>query len=189
MEIIQPGYMRVSEILSIYQAYAYVPRDKLKKAQEVGTVIHEAIEGYYRGEFLALRSCQFPFLQSFLKWADKTPLTAIMAEERFYLPEIRVTGRIDMLASINGESVLVDFKTGSWAHPEIWRLQGTFYRAMIAHGPHKDPMPTPDKYLFVQLKKDGSDPTVYEMNYKERDWEQCVRAVEDYMYFKSEKLT
>lgn len=186
MEIIRHGFVRVSEILSIYQNYSHVPRDKLKKAQEVGTVIHEAIEGYYKGEFAALRSCQFPYLESFLKWADKTPLDVTFQEKRFYLPSLRITGRIDLLAKINGESVLVDFKTGSWAHPEIWKLQGTFYREMIKQD---WPEIVPDKYLFVQLKKDGEEPRVYEMGYEKRDWDQCERAVEDFFYFNPGKWT
>ncbi len=54
MELLKEGYTRVSEILSIFQAYSFVPREKLKKAQDIGTDIHSAIEEYFKEGFTPL---------------------------------------------------------------------------------------------------------------------------------------
>ena len=128
MEIIKPGYIRVSDILSIFQAYAHVDRKRLKKAQDTGTIVHKAIECFYEDEFSPIPKAVLGYFESFLKWNDKVRPTPLILEKRYYDDELLVTGRVDMIADINGEKVLVDFKTGSWEHRDIWNLQADFYK-------------------------------------------------------------
>lgn len=176
MEVIKSGYTRVSDVLSIFQAYAHVPRDKLRKAQETGTLVHEAIEKYLKGSFFPLPSKEAGYFSSFLKWHSAFELKPLVIEERFYNDDLHLTGRVDLLAELNGKITLIDFKTGSWAHPEIWKLQGTFYKHLITEFEIKD-------FLFVQLNRDGSFPLPYDLTYDPNDWEVCLAALKAYGYF------
>lgn len=183
MEIIEPGYARVSDILNIFQAYAHVDKEKLRKSQEIGTDVHKAIESYYNDEFCPLDRTKEGYFESFLKWEGKALLEPVIQEKRYYDHNLKITGRIDMLATISDAKVLLDFKTGSWAHPEIWRLQGAFYTHLIRLNEfdHQDI----HSILFVQLMKDGSIPKLFEFTPSIHDWNVCVSALECYRYFKS----
>jgi hypothetical protein len=181
MEDITEGYVRVSDILSIFQSYAHVPRAQLKKAQDIGTDIHAAIEAFYKDEFTPLDKKKNPYFESFLKWNDRLLPEPVLIEKRLYGEELMITGRIDLLVQSGGKSVIVDFKTGSWAHPEIWRLQGAFYRYLVA----TSGIAFPDVFIFVQLQKDGSYPNIHEFIYRDRDWNVCLSALECYKFFKN----
>lgn len=181
MEVIRDGYTRVSEILNIFQAYSHVPKEKLKKAAEIGTEVHEAIEDYYKGGLKYLSKTQMGYFSSFLKFAENFDLAPILQETRFYCDEWRITGRIDLLAELNGKPILIDFKTGSWAHPEIWRLQGMFYRRFISLS---NPDKTPDEFSFVQLMKDGSMPNILPFTHSSGDEKILENVMSCYRYFK-----
>ena len=185
MEKIPDGYTRVSEILSIFQSYAHVPKDKLKRAQDVGTDVHEAIETYLKGDFIPLGSKLSPYFDSFLHWVQNVKMTPILMEERLFDHGQLITGRIDLLAEIDGKNVLVDFKTGSWAHPEIWKLQGTFYRGLLeGYWLGNDGPEMPDKFLFIQLQRDGSPPILFNFDFDPLDVAVCTAALRCYHYFK-----
>lgn len=168
MEFIKEGYTRVSQVIEILQKYAHVPRNVLKKSQEIGTDVHQAIEMYYKGDMKVLDRVRFPYFESFLKWNDVFTPEPIIIEERFYDDELMVTGRIDLLAKVNGELMLIDFKTGSSINAEAWRLQGTFYRKML---PQK-----PNVFWFIQLNKDGEPPMIHEFLYKPH-WDDAITSL------------
>jgi ATP-dependent exoDNAse (exonuclease V) beta subunit len=180
LDIINPDYTRVTEVLSIFQHYAFIPRDRLKKAQDTGHEIHAAIEAYFREEFMPVACARTPYIDSFMKWVEGKKFDIKVIEERFYDHELMVTGRIDLLAEIDGKLFLIDFKTGSMAHPKIWRLQGTFYRTMIL----KNIGIEVENFVFVQLQKEGSFPILHEMKYCHDDLRICAAAVEAYSWFK-----
>lgn len=183
-EIILPGYTRVNQILSIFQNYSRVPAGKLKRAQEIGTDIHSAIEAFYKETFEPLRTNREPYFESFLKWENAFHPNPIIVEERMYLKPMMITGRIDLLAEIGEEHYLVDFKTGSWAHPEIWKLQGTFYRhLLLSHNPLHQKIPIPNKFMFIQLSPEGVAPNLFTFDYEPHDWDICLNAWECWKYF------
>jgi len=181
MELIKEGYKRVTEILSIYQSYAFVPLEKLKKAQDVGTEIHWAIEGFLKGEFRIVDPKNRGYLDSFLEWRKGVFIDPLVIEERFYCDSMKITGQLDLLCNLGTKVTLVDFKTGSWAHPEIWRLQGAFYSHLL----QVNNQPVPDSVLFLQLKKEGTYPTLFEFQIEKRDYEMCECAYKSYNYFKN----
>jgi len=186
MEEILPGYTRVSEILSIFQAYAHVDRAKLKKAQDIGTLVHGAIEKYFQGHFVPLFGNLTPYFDSFLNWAEGKGkgLKPLFIEERLYDHELMITGRIDLLCEWDGAIVLVDFKTGSWAHPEIWKLQATFYRELLKKNNYKS---LPDHYVYIQLKPDGSEPLFWFMPVDVEDLIMAQGALRAYRWFEKQK--
>ena len=174
-------YIRVSSILGIFQAYSYVEPAKLKKAIEIGTGIHEAIESYFKQEFQPLVKKQEPYFQSFLQWVDAFHPKPIVCEERFWDDSLMITGKIDLLATIDEEPYLIDFKTGSWAHLEAWELQLTFYRFLIqSHGTFH----VPNKFMIVHLQKSGEAPKIYTFDFKEETLQCCFSALRCYEFFK-----
>lgn len=173
-------YTRVSEILAIFQAYAHVDRAKLKKAQDIGTNIHAAIESYFKDEFIPLDSRKAPYFESFLKWADSFHPIPIASETRLYDHTLRITGQFDLTCTISGTPYLIDFKTGSWAHPEIWELQMTFYRYLL----QVNDLPRPNNFMIVQLAKDGKAPTLFEFTHDPTNYETCMKALDCYRWFK-----
>lgn len=176
-DTIPDGYARVTDILSIFQAYAHVDRKKLKAAQDLGTDIHAAIEAYFNDEFDPLTQKKMGYFDSFLKWAKTASIAPLEQEKRYYDDDLKITGRIDLIAEIDGVKTIIDFKTGSWAHPEIWKLQGTFYRMLCGQDIRQ--------FLFVQLMKDGSIPILYPFCYSKADEDVCLSALDCYTYFKS----
>lgn len=189
MEIIKPGYTRVSDILSIFQNYWKVDPAKLKKHQDLGVLVHDAIERHLKGEFVPIQMPLTPYFESFLKWEKVYKPKPLVIEKRYYDDQLMVTGRIDLLAEIEQLNVLVDWKTGSWAHPEIWALQGTFYRAFIEDDCIENNGPeVPDSFQYVQLRSDGEMPTVHAMKYDSNWWDVCMSAMRCYKYFKKENF-
>lgn len=177
---IDPKYTRVSQILSIFQHYAHVPTAKLKKAQDIGTDIHSAIEDYWRNGFQPVRSSNLPYFESFLQWAEEHHPNPIIFEQRFNDPTLLITGRIDLLAHIEGLPYLIDFKTGSWSHPEIWELQMCFYRHLLSIT--KAPS-VPNRFAIVHLSKEGLMPSLTEFTYDPKLWDVCLGAIDCYRFF------
>lgn len=180
MEQIKEGYTRVSSILAIFQAYSFVPRDKLKKAQDLGTGIHEAIDSYFKYEFSPLDSRKTPHFQSFLTWAEQFNPRPLLTETRFYDDHWKITGKLDLLAMLGDEIVLIDFKTGSWAHPQIWQLQATFYRYLLTVNGYRS---LPNKFMFVQLNADSAQSRIFEFDYDKKNLQVCKHALRCFQYF------
>lgn len=179
MEIIKEGYTRVTEILSIFQAYSFVPRDTLRKAQERGTLIHEAIENFFASEFYPLPPKMQGYFDSFLAWYDSFSPKKIACEKRLYHDSWKITGKFDLLADIYGEPVLIDFKTGSWTHPKIWEMQMGFYH-LLAKETGLDPMPT--KSMVVHIKE-HTPPAIYPFIFSDDTKKVCEQALELWKYF------
>jgi hypothetical protein len=183
MEEIKPGYTRVTDILSIFQNYTQVDRARLKKAQDIGTLVHAAIEKHFKGEFVPLFMPLTPYFLSFTKWESTLGIKPLIVEERFYDDDLMITGRVDLMAEIEGSLALVDFKTGSWAHPDIWALQASFYRHFLWKMER-----APNHFFFVQLRSDGGKPDVHYMSYNPDWWDICKAAIQCYNYFKEKPL-
>ena len=96
-------------------------------------------------------------------------------EKRFYDDELMLTGKVDLIAHLNGKKTIVDFKTGSQAHLSIWRLQATFYRFLT-----KEPI---DDFLFVHLNRDGTFPALHHFTYDPKDLEVCLAALKCFHFF------
>lgn len=180
MERDMEKYSRVSEILAIFQAYGFVDRKKLKKAQDIGTVIHAAIEEYFNDGFTPLDRIRSPHFESFLKWAESCSPKPLKLETRLFDDELMITGQFDMLAEIDGVKYLVDFKTGSWSHPEIWNLQMHFYRKLL----ETNKINGFDHFLIVHLKKDGTEPDLHHFKADPYVSMICAFAYECHRYFK-----
>lgn len=172
-------YVRVSQILSIFGAYAYVPADKLKKAQDIGRDVHEAIEKYFQDEFCPLDWRKRPYFESFLIWADNIHPKPLLIENRLFDDVLKITGQIDLIADIGGDPVLVDFKTGK-PNLEIWELQLHWYFHLLEL--NKCPF-LPKEFMVVNLSKNAEAPTIYSFPFNIDALKTCFHALECWKFF------
>jgi PD-(D/E)XK nuclease superfamily len=180
MEIIEPGYTRVSEVLGIFQSYAHIDKAKLKKKQDLGTDIHDAIETYWKGGFSAMSAKHDLYFDSFLKWMNGKNVIPVFIEQRFYHRTLKLTGKIDLVCLKDNVPMIIDYKTGSWLHPEIWQLQATMYRMLLA-AENREILP--NEFLFLKLMPDASPPIEIPMIYNPDHEEVCKAALQCYRYF------
>ena len=104
----------VSEILRFIfpDKYANVPPRVLEEKALFGTHIHEAIEAYERGEEPHLTDMEWVTFRQYLKVKEEYQITPLEMEEIVHY-EGRYAGRLDMIALVDGEFCLIDFKTTS----------------------------------------------------------------------------
>ncbi len=69
-------------------------------------------------------------LLSFLEWRNAHTIEPVLTECELVSPTLRVGGRADGLAVVDGELGLFDLKTGSGVYDEAW-LQVSAYKAMV----------------------------------------------------------
>lgn len=115
----------VSEILRFIfpDKYANIPESILKAKSEFGTHIHEAIEAYEKGEEPILTDMERVTFNQYLKVKAGHHIEPLEMEEIVHY-EDRYAGRLDMIAFVDGEVSLIDFKTTSKLDTESleWQL-------------------------------------------------------------------
>ena len=114
-------------------------REVRDAAGRVGTITHRLIASHLRGETadyqpLAVHPDEADraercFLK-YLAWEKKNPLTPVMIEERLISELFKFGGTPDLLAEINGEFVLIDFKTSGRIYEDYF-CQVAAYRKLL----------------------------------------------------------
>lgn len=112
-------------------------REVRDAAARVGTLAHNFIAchlegsapvlgGYSPEETKKANSC----FAKYLAWEKKNPLTPVIIETPFVSEEFKYGGTPDLLAEINGEFVLIDFKTGGGIYRSYF-YQVAAYRKLL----------------------------------------------------------
>lgn len=134
MEIIKPGYTRVTEITSTIHDFSNINPQVLKRKALIGSEVHNAIDLFFQGELAILDERPRNYFESFQMYRKSDhfkDMNILKREERYYSDKLRITGRIDLLASKEGKTLLIDWKTSSAACMSVWRLQLAFYKILI----------------------------------------------------------
>ena len=99
-----------------------------RKAMDIGTAVHQAIETILKGgrEPEAPSPEMLAALVAFYEWRDAVGLKPFSTECTVYGDGY--AGTADLVATVNGRLYLVDFKTSSGVWPEYY-LQTAAYRA------------------------------------------------------------
>ena len=134
---------------------------QLAKAGDIGSQVHALIEWTLRA-----RLCQEPgpspstdsdkaqwAFSCWQKWANSVSLKPLAIEQVVYSETHGYAGTMDLLALVNGEVVVLDWKTGKAIYNEA-HLQNAAYRHAIREMGHGDPK----KGLIVRLPKVDTDP-------------------------------
>lgn len=175
--MIKEGYTRVSEIIGWYKSLllGQIDQEVLNKKRDIGSEVHEAIDGYYTGAFVPLGERSQPYFESFKKWAQASSYKIHCQEERFYCDELLITGAVDMIADDDGKAVLIDFKTSLTADKKGWVIQGAFYDYL-------SPMKI-DRIEFIKLDKEGKIPKVITYQPSPELWEQALQSYRVYKFW------
>ena len=128
-----------------------IPTRILNKAGLKGTVVHDAIEHYLNtGEDVVLELCKqykvdpknaVPYFEAFLQLMIdyKDRLEILHVEKKgIYLHEMKdetviIVGTIDIIAKLDGETIVLDWKTSSAMTLPEWRMQLSIYKKLIEY--------------------------------------------------------
>jgi len=160
-EEIKPGFTRISDIASAYAGYGKVPQGVLDYAADRGSKCHSLIADIMNDIVVKEERYMFcgksvqPYIDSWQKYFETLNIERIeMQEERLYDEDLKTTGQPDLVAVIDGERVLIDWKATSkvGAH---WEIQAAGYHELLRANQW-----TINRMIFVKLDKDGEAPIV-----------------------------
>jgi hypothetical protein len=135
-------------------------KKELLKASEIGSQAHAMIEWTIKSMMcmeqgpapIISPKAQFAFSR-WLKWKNSVRLKPIHIEKTVFSYTYQYAGTMDLLAEVNGEVAVVDWKTGKAIYPEAL-LQNAAYR----HAVREMGMDSPVKGIIVRLPKSEADP-------------------------------
>ena len=134
---------------------------QLAKAGEIGTQTHALIEWSLRtslGQKLKRPATTPPAEWAFMAyedWAKSVDLQPIFVEQTVWSGVHGYAGTLDLVARVNGQITLIDFKTSKGIYAE-YDLQSVAYQAALAEMGHGLP---PGGGIIVRLPKHESDPS------------------------------
>lgn len=131
---------------------------KSQKAADLGTYIHEAIEAYVldkpHGDW---PDDAAPYLENAVSFLTEFGVLVEMVEASIFNRTQKYAGTLDMIATINGERWLIDFKTGSGVYPEAALQMAAYAHAEFIGKPDRSEelMPRIDHAAVIHLRPDG----------------------------------
>ena len=132
----------------------------LEKAGDIGTQAHLMIEWILRtaigaaaGPKPAISTPAAIAVRAFQAWAVSVNLKPVLIERVVYSKRHKFAGTLDLLARVNGQLVMVDFKTGKAIYGES-TLQAAAYSAALVEMGYLEPV----RSLVVRLPKVQGDP-------------------------------
>lgn len=175
--MIKEGYTRVSEVVGWYKTIqlSKIDPETLKKKTELGSEVHEAIEGYYSGVFAPLPEKGKGYFESFKLWNDSTNPNIICQEQRYYNDNLMLTGAVDMILQEGDRRIIIDFKTSASIDRDGWSIQGSCYH-------HLDGGEA-DIVRFVKLDKDGKKPTFFDFVPNADTWDLALQCLMVYRFW------
>lgn len=144
----------VSEIIKPVSGafYSGISKEVLEHAADRGTAIHNAIETWIEFQMdTIVDDSHRGYFNAFLKWWDEKKPEPLATECRIYHKILRYAGTADLIAKIDGEIVITDYKNSASVNEKSYSLQLEAYRqAFKSHGIEIE------KKLILHLKPDGS---------------------------------
>ncbi len=133
--------------------YASIDKDVLDKAARKGTAVHSAIETYSNFGIVDIDMENKPYFDGYKKFAEEHSVKAYGSEIRLYHKELLYAGTADMIADVDGQLTLIDFKTSYSVSDMLCGVQLEAYnRAFKSHSLDFEVK----QKTIVHLKKDGS---------------------------------
>lgn len=145
-----PSVTTIMEPLSQAE-YGTVDRRTLDEAANKGTAVHNAIENWFKFEIEDLNPEYMGYFEGFKEWWNERNPVLVGSEIRTYHKLMRYAGTVDLLAFIDGELNLIDFKTTYKLVDKNCGVQLEAYsQALASHG-----IKVANKRI-LHLKKDGT---------------------------------
>ena len=148
-------------------------REVRDAAGRVGTLTHRLIANHLKGapgpgsggyspaEVTKSEKC----MVKYLKWEKENPLTPVMIETPLVSEEYRYGGTPDLLAELNGEFVLIDFKTGGAVYESMFAQLAAYRQLLTEQG-----WPVAKGWI-VRVSPDDSEYEVAPGLDLDRDWQ------------------
>lgn len=161
-----PSMSALMEPLS-RKVYGPVDPSVLATAAAKGTAVHNAIENYLEFGVTDIAPDFKGYFDAFLAWYEEYEPVVIGKECRVYHKQLRYAGTCDLICEINGQIVLIDFKTSYQLCMMLHMIQLEGYaRAWESQGIKID-----DRAI-LHLKKDGK----YTINHSPKNAE-CYSVI------------
>jgi hypothetical protein len=130
------------------------PYKSKNRAAILGTKLHAAAEAHANGEPLPRMSAEVqPLAEAYLQFIDDYKPTPILTEARVYSPTFDYAGTLDAIVEINGEKILLDYKTGKAVYPEVaLQLAAYRYADFYDNGGEPTELPEVDRCMVVHIR-------------------------------------
>lgn len=161
-----PSVSKIMESITCH-FYGNIPQIALDIACDRGNQIHKAIYDYELFGDYKIEEKHKGYFESYLEFKEKYKPIYLYQEEM--LTNGLWAGTTDAIATINGETWLIDWKTSRDLHKNLLGVQEYGYSELWAYKGVKI-----DKYGAVHLRKDGYEFVEIEPN-KEM-WECCYEC-------------
>ena len=130
--------------------YGTVDESILKKAASRGTAVHNAIENYTLFGIEDIDEAYAGYFKAYKSWMKQHTLNVLASETKVYHKTLLYAGTADMIAEVDGHTILIDFKTSAAVNRMLTGVQLEAYaKAFESHGF------SVDSKAILHLKGDG----------------------------------
>ncbi len=132
--------------------YGTIDKEVLDKAARKGTAVHSAIETYSNFGIIDIDAENKPYFDGYLKFEDEHKVNLCGSEIKLYHKELMYAGTADMIAEVDGQLTLIDFKTSYSVSDMLCGVQLEAYNRALKS---RDIDFKIQQKLIVHLKKNG----------------------------------
>lgn len=159
--------------------YSGISEVTLKKAAERGTILHNAIENWIKFGIEDVPQEYEGYFKCFLDFMKEKNPKILGSEVRMYHKLLKYSGTADLIADINGEITLIDYKSTSVISDMNCSVQLEAYaQALASHGIRIA------RKGILPLRKDGKSQMVEYPAKDARSWNvfAALKTVYDYIH-------
>jgi hypothetical protein len=137
---------------------------ELEKASAIGSQAHERIEWEIKRQLMhdvgpcpVISDAAMLAVGAWERWKNSVEFKPLLCEQAVWSDTHQYAGTMDLLAEINGEVFLIDWKTGKRIYEEAYLQNAAYRQAVMEMGL----LPNPDqpiKGMIVRLPKVETDP-------------------------------
>lgn len=141
-----------------------IPDYQRDTAADLGTLVHSFAEAISRGQEITVGPETESFVTAYLRWKAVYKPSILNAEYMVYSETHRYGGTADMAAQINGETWLIDIKTGKATYPETALQLAALHFADFAgrpEDPKKYRLPKATRFGVLHIRPDGCELVPY----------------------------
>lgn len=106
------------------------------KGMNIGTLVHEYAEDYVQHLMNGADEPEFPNNEEaqesaieFLAWMDEHDVEPVETEQMVFHPDLRYAGTYDLKAFVDGDLLVVDYKTSSGLYEDHYAQVSAYYEA------------------------------------------------------------
>ena len=144
---ILPSVTTITGILSSIE-YKEIDKEILERAAKRGSAVHKAIEDYTLWGDYDLDIEYEPYMEQFKKALEKYQFKTQKTE--FMLTNNEICGTLDNMSILNGDIIIIDYKTTATIHKKLLEAQFGGYKLLCDYNGIKV-----DKWYGLFLNKKG----------------------------------